>query len=645
MFFRPAILALTFLIAMLLSCASADTPDVLARPVQEFGSSFDQDIVVRSSILQFEILNSEKRQASGALVRFGGVLEGGERIDEEYYVQVDRIGDLGNLVVRVAVEDGLFERVNPSPQRRFTGAIEIQLDDPIGTFGTSYLEDVRLEFASELKPLMERVSLGDAFPNQYMSVKGKGILRPEEGQTFVIVTQGRIDFGDGSSRQIANAREALRWSGSRAEGGLVMSPSLFGVRVGEFTGDILFENVLRTGERFVGSSQSSVRVNIQRSKITQLTPEAGSRGQKITIEGRGFVASNDVQGAGMYLTFDGVFTPKDSSLPPQNFTGAAAYIRVPFAVVSESRIAQDVWYDVTPNKQISGLGAVPGVYRGRIIPTLFDAVNEQVGDGWSGEFEVLPPRQVVYVKYLPGFTRALEQFGLANVEQEVRNRILVVLRRDYEGIHIDFRDQVPTDFIEYTTIEIGGPDPSGLLNFGYDNSFNDGGKDIGNVFLGDYLGGVNRHSQEAGYLPYGGVFIESFVAFSPKLFPSQFGASTLFDETMGKVMPALDGTPVSVDEWPDGPRTQEIEAAVRLIGNLTGHTASHEIGHALGLAHFPPSVPNFEQRYHNDPPGPGWIMDSGADRPFEERAEVGGVEHTRFSPRNLSYLQSILSPP
>ena len=85
-----------------------------------------------------------------------------------------------------------------------------------------------------------------------------------------------------------------------------------------------------------------------------------------------------------------------------------------------------------------------------------------------------------------------------------------------------------------------------------------------------------------------------------------------------------------------------MQNAILLMGNLTGHTAGHELGHAFGLAHFPETVENFAQRFHNDPPGPGLIMDAGSDRPFNERAELNGEGPAKFSDENLDYLKRIL---
>jgi hypothetical protein len=275
-------------------------------------------------------------------------------------------------------------------------------------------------------------------------------------------------------------------------------------------------------------------------------------------------------------------------------------------------------------------------------PVLFDRTSEESGAEWSGTFRVLPAKQVVHVKYLPAFGAALETFGLSGVEREIRNRIRAVLERDYDGVRIEFSESPPDNFVDYATIEVGGPDPNGLMTFGYDNSYNDTGKDHGNRYLADYLGGVNRRSEEAGFAAYGGVFIESFNSFSPTLYPDSFGTSPEFDRTLRDFMPALGGTPVAATEWPDGPRRDSIQQAILMLGNLAGHTASHEIGHSLGLAYFPQEEAGADERFHNDPPGDRHIMDSGSGRSFEERAEIMGAGPSRFSDENHAYLRRIL---
>jgi hypothetical protein len=81
----------------------------------------------------------------------------------------------------------------------------------------------------------------------------------------------------------------------------------------------------------------------------------------------------------------------------------------------------------------------------------------------------------------------------------------------------------------------------------------------------------------------------------------------------------------------------EVREAKRVLGNLIGNTLSHEVGHALGLSNIP-------GRFHNEGDNPGWIMDSGIFRPFEERGELVGMGPAFFSPVNKAYLLEILPP-
>jgi len=115
----------------------------------------------------------------------------------------------------------------------------------------------------------------------------------------------------------------------------------------------------------------------------------------------------------------------------------------------------------------------------------------------------------------------------------------------------------------------------------------------------------------------------------------------IFDSIMGAVMPELGGTPVMATEWPEGPRVDEIRGAISLIGRLAGHTASHEVGHSLGLPFVAGEDPE-DVVYHNEALDEAFIMDAGTDRPFQERAELGGQGPAKFSPRNRAYLERIL---
>ena len=226
--------------------------------------------------------------------------------------------------------------------------------------------------------------------------------------------------------------------------------------------------------------------------------------------------------------------------------------------------------------------------------------------------------------------RKVELLGIA--EAQIKARILDVVHRDYYGVNIEFRDQRPTDFVEYSVIEVGGADPNNADLFGLDNTK---GKDVGNVRFNDVIGGINAETAEQGYYAFGGVFVRSFFQLSPTLQEGNAQpldiASRRFDDVFGRFMPALGGAQATTGDL----GSNALTLAVLVLGNLVGNTVSHEIGHSLGLA-------NIEGQFHNIGDNPGWIMDAGNYRPFTERAEIDGDGPAKWSPGNRAYLERVL---
>jgi hypothetical protein len=186
--------------------------------------------------------------------------------------------------------------------------------------------------------------------------------------------------------------------------------------------------------------------------------------------------------------------------------------------------------------------------------------------------------------------------------------------------------------VEYEVVEIGGTDPNRQNLFGLDNTT---GKDLGNVRLNDVIGGYNAETDEQGYLAYGGVFLESYLALSPNAAEPLPIASPLFDVTFDLFRDDRGGYPVQAGEYPFTGRKAQIDEAVRVLGNLVGTTVTHEIGHTLGMA-------TAQGYFHNPIPGPNQLMDSGDERPFEERAELAGQGPAEFEPEHVVYLNQIL---
>jgi hypothetical protein len=226
--------------------------------------------------------------------------------------------------------------------------------------------------------------------------------------------------------------------------------------------------------------------------------------------------------------------------------------------------------------------------------------------------------------------------------------VFEVVERDYEGINLELRDELPQDFALFSQVDIAGPDPNGKGLFGYDNS---PGKDVGNERLYDRIGGVNAITLvEQDGLGYGGVFLDSFFGYSaaPNGLSLAREIEPLFDRIFDRVRPDRGGRPVSEAELetlpdvqgfqcPGSDRATQVACAIWVLGNLIGSTVSHEIGHSLGLAK-PAGSPD---QYHNGPDeAANRLMDG--DRPFAERAELDGQGPSRFCVCDYLYLRDIL---
>lgn len=640
-----------FLIAMLWGISGCPETETVtqedARETIPLLLGFEQGLIVPTSVLSFELRGTERLVGEVAEVSFEGADGNGTPINiTQFIARTDRIGDQGNILVRVPVSDQLWPALSPAPNSVFHGRITVELIDEIGVLGRGTLEGQRIEARSELPPTIDAITTNAVFPGEKIRVSGQDFLMPDEGKTTATVN-GTIRYSDDTTRTIENREVVFVWDGQRTEAGFPLDPAVFGVQVMTFEGSLVFENVLSNGQRFAGGQQDSFGFEMQPPLLATFSPEAGSRGQKIALNGRGLVANSSSSTTdeyyGMILRFDGVLRFDEGG--EVDLSGESALERAPDRVISDSEAELAVWYEITDGK-LTGLGAKPGVFTGRVIPIAFDQWGEQVGEGFEGEFRILPTTQVVHIKYLPAFSKGLEKYGIQNLEYEIRRRIMDVVTRDYAQVRVQFREQVPTDFIDFATIEIGGPDPSGEKKFGYDNTCNDTlrrCKDTDNLFLADYLGGVNRNSSDEFNTPYGGVFIESFDYFSKTLNPTAPDSSEDFDRVLKPFMGSLGGEAVRGTEWPDGPRSAQIADAIHMVGSVIGNTISHEIGHSLGLSFYETDRIKPGEAFHNRIPCPNCMMDAGSDRPFEERAELNGVGPAAFNQRNLDYLLQILS--
>lgn len=507
---------------------------------------------------------------------------------------------------------------------------------------------VVLGLARELVPSLTGASSSAIYFGDRVKVTGKGfLLGGREGATEIVAT-GDFFGDDGSEVPIDDYVLATTVT-DRGELVYVHTPELFGLRTGEFQGTLTPRNLHRAGATRDGAALP-IAVVILQSSLAALAPAQASRQQKIRLGGHGFFESVS-DGVATELRLEGSFTPD---------AGAAHSMTLDLPVkVDAPDAATWVLAPQILEDQLVGFGAQTGRFTGKITPVLSMGAKELRGQSWQGTFRVLPTRQVVWLKFTQNFTNALhENFGLRNVDRQVKDRVFEVARRDYAGFNIEFREEKPTDFAHYTVLELIGDDPNEVDLFGLDNT---DGKDLGNLRLNDYVGGANAEQVENGAFAYGGVFVASFLRFSPnvcrkekdgiRVFVACNDGNKLpiktprFDEIFGAFAPLLGGSEARLDELEGGPRSAKLQEAIRVLGNLAGNTCVHELGHSLGLAQ---EIGTDE--FHNAGDTAGLIMNPGGARPFAERAETSDsyqgypdpLPHAEWAPGDRAYLEEIL---
>lgn len=531
----------------------------------------------------------------------------------------------------------------------FTGLLSVMVNYvPDGTsFFTPPLNG-SIDFRRTLDPeLSDATRQGAIYVNSDIELEGSGfLLGGAEGTTFAVVEGCTVPV-DGnacgaSSRSEIPIESATPFSRTRAT--FPFSPHISGISGGRFEGRLHLENVMPDGTR-ASSEEIPVAYDLLQTTVTALGA-GGSLGQYISIEGGGFVGADD----GITLMeLEGEFFPKNSvgGVPVTGLSFIPEYVdgnTMRFIVNEQDALAIGL-------QDLGGIRYAEGTFEGTMQPVVSFNNENVTGAAAPVAFEIRPVKQVVWVQFTPAYVESLRAFGIRALDQRLRDRILEVMRRDYQTINVDLRDTEPEDFAEFTILEINGPDVNGLGLLGYDNT---SGKDVDNQRLSDRIGGVNAVTQEVdGYPGYGGVFIESLMAFSehpPEGTPPSDIGNPLFDDIFDEFRPDR-GRPVNSDDeigggipvitsganCPTQDRQLQAACAVWALGSLIGTTASHELGHALGLAD-----PSNLTRFHNLGDGDKRLMDSGGVRPFEERAELMGQGPSVFCDSAYEYLRRIL---
>ncbi len=610
----PALRAVFVCIGLALlasSCAEGQGGDVETQPLAVQIESVYADLVL---------------PGTRALIRGDGFLEGAvvdvslrgqaAGMPADLYPTAERIDDRTLAVVFPP------EQVAPLGTADFTGDLRVEVS--IGAALGEAVRSVSLRVRPDLPPTLDVVPSG-VFPQTPVELRGDGFLMPGEGSTLVSLRGVFTPDLGGAPVELSVTDAALSPTtapdGSlsnpdRTRSAFVFDPAWVGISPGRFEGEVQLVN------RGLGWTQamawSPAVFDLLPPLIEGVSPTEATRGQRIDIRGQGFLGGD---AGATFIRLDGHFQPdagEARALPPGGLEISPLWLSG-----NQTAFAMRVHYDADCNSR--DLGATAGIMTGTATPVITRGDVTVEGAAVPVTFRIRPSRQVVWLRFLPAFTDSLRIFGLRNVSGAVQTRVLEVLRRDYAGVGMDFRLVEPTDFLEYSIVEIGGPDPNGQQLFGLDNTPD---LDHCNERLADNLAG--RNADGAGY---GGIFVESFLQFSPARNSENPLADAAFDDIFGPVMREA----VEPGEYPDGPRADVIARAVLTLGSLIGNTATHEVGHSLGLPVFPGCG-----EYHTAP-GPRQIMDCGADRPFTERAELDGA-HAAFNPEDLEYLQRVLPP-
>ncbi|MEZ4231179.1 MAG: hypothetical protein R3B89_18525 [Polyangiaceae bacterium] len=497
---------------------------------------------------------------------------------------------------------------------------------------------------ARLAPTLDSVQGGVAFVNDAIQVKGSGfLLGGGEGESRVTVG-GCFQPAAATSCDPVAARSVRLIPGAaddRDAGSFVFAPRIAGIGAGTFKGSVRVENAPTQAEGGA-SDELPLELELLTPRVFGLSPTAGSLGQKVAVNGGGFVAQDeeDPTPAATRLRLSGEF-----------MLAAGPSVPVSFELVPGFESGNRLVYVLNEGDALgtsADLRRTEGTLIGDITPIVSYGGETVMGSPESVELDLLPVKQVVYVRFLEGYVESLRHFGLRAVDEAVRARAFEVARQLYAGLSVDFRAEEPEDFGLFTRIDVSGVDPNGLGLLGYDNT---PGKDTDNLRLDDRVGGVNAVTQENGDPGFGGVFVESLFGFSQhpgKLATQLSGADPAFDRLFDEFRPDVTKHPVLATESDvlplasvatceaPGSRGERVACAVHALGSLIGDTLAHELGHALGLAQ--PDGDGF----HNVTDAPGRLMDGGSSREFRERARLLGHERVVFCEQNYAYLQRIL---
>lgn len=559
---------------------------------------------------------------------------GGNDVDVQWPA---KFVDFGAMTVSITGSN--LDEVGGDVEFKGKAMIDVVAVSDGNTYSTDPLS-VDLFFANSLTPVASGVVDGVHFVNDEIEVDGAGfLLGGNEGTTVARIT-GCFQPDAGGSCQPVASREISMISlepPSRERAAFPFSPKIAGIKAGQFVGKVTVVNK-QTAQAEVAAAPIATTYTLVTSQIFSVDPPAASLGQYVFVHGGGFLggeASSVTQ-----IELAGTFNKTGSNPAPITMYLIPEWVEgklVRYVLNTDDTLghALDLRHDT-------------GHFTGTMTPIVSYGADTVRGVGLGVAFDIAPVKQVVYLHFQPSYVEELRDFGMRAVDGKIRDRIVKVCNRAYEGVNIEFRQAPITDFALSENVELVGVDPNNMGLFGYDNS---PGKDNGNLRLYDQLGGVNATTQDDGYPGYGGVFVRSLMGFSKH--PGGFGEVTPgaddgFDQIFDPFRGDQGGSPVVANDLvgvtvpadgsacPGGARANQIGCAVFVMGNLVGGTLAHEIGHSLGLAN------PYADGFHDAGDAPNRLMDAGGDRPYLERAELGGQGPGVFCDDEFDYLRMVM---
>ena len=528
-------------------------------------------------------------------------------------------------------------------ERDFHGTATVEvIATSDGETYSSNTKSVDLSFKAKLTPQATSLATtGVIFVNDRIEVDGDGfLLGGDEGITVAKMSGCfQLDTGGGCSpiTEIEIAAEPVNPL-ERDKVTFPFSPKIAGIRPGTFTGQVTIVNQ-QPDRPPAEASPLDANYDLVTAQIFDVDPPAASLGQYVFVHGGGFVGGDSGQLTELELS--GTFNKTGGNPVPVTMTLIPEFV--------EGRLVRYVVNTDDTLGQALDLRRDTGHFTGMITPIVSFGSDQVRGVSSNATFDLAPMKQVVFLQFQPSYIEGLRDYGMRAVHKQVRDRIVEVCKRTYQGVNIEFRTEPVTDFALYENVELVGVDPNDQGLFGYDNS---PGKDNGNVRLYDRLGGVNALTQQDGFPGFGGVFVRSLMGFSKH--PGSFaktvpGADDTFDQVFDEFRGDQDGDPVTSSDLaggltpladgsscPGGDRKHKVACAVYVLGNLVGGTLAHEIGHSLGLAN------PFMDGFHDAGDAPNRLMDAGGDRTFLERAELSGQGPAVFCDDEFAYLRQIM---